>query len=820
MKGRTLAERFIAEAGLSPEQANTYAAAVEAEFAKQVVAKKTQLGSKLVNFSTRVVLGKNAATAVDKLLTTLNLAIDPASAGELLKKQLSLPDITPADADRFVKLAEAVRKAKPGNERSNRVQDLMQALGKLEHVNKFDLAQSVWFASILSGPLTHGANLTSNAKEAIAENLISLLHTWADTGSLKAATASTQGAYKAQKRAFAEAAKIISTGYTGTQSEKFGHQNILEDTRFKGLAAPLNGLKYVGRALASEDSYFNFTLRGMRSHELAMKLAYREVLKDASLAGEKLRGGALYQRAYQHALGQLYGLDNLHTAAEGQADAEALTGTARTKRIGELMNKAIQQQQDKWTAIAESEGLTGVAKQQRVGELQEQAQPASLVADAKQFAAIHTFNGDYEGTVGAMGALIAQLGEIPVGKVKPFKLLAPFAKILTSVTNRRLEWAGMGFVRALKGGTGSKDLQGGKFYREYNAEEREKAFLRSTIGTVSALALYSLAKAGIITITGSSFADKDKEEENPSSSIKWGNGLFTSYEGDTLEIILAAIGNTLEHERKLEKAGKLESPAKRLAVIAALTSMYTLSMTPAKGVEEFTGNVMGMAKNPDKGMNYAARFGVQTAKGLVPYSAAITQTLKGLNILRDANAKETNSEQAWRSSYNSLVADLPWVRDGLEDAISIYGEPMKVSSDRLWGWAVERSAADQASLDFLADHELLPARSRITDASLAIFDPKTGKVRPLSESEFKTFQIARGQEFARLMREAMKRPSDNPSLSPRQRDLIRQGDPEGDKGLADLPIKDAKKIVSNYHRQAVAAGKQAVFGTLLPTPTK
>jgi hypothetical protein len=194
--------------------------------------------------------------------------------------------------------------------------------------------------------------------------------------------------------------------------------------------------------------------------------------------------------------------------------------------------------------------------------------------------------------------------------------------------------------------------------------------------------------------------------------------------------------------------------------------------------------------------------------------------LRSLNILRDANAKETNSEPAWRSAYNSLVSDLPWVRDGLEDAIGVYGENMKVSSDRLWGWAVERSAADQASLNFLADHELLPARSRITDDSLAIFDPKTGKVRPLSESEFKTFQIARGQEFARLMREAMKRPSDNPSLSPRQRDLIRQGDPEGDKGLADLPIKDAKKAVSNYHRQAVAAGKQAVFSTLLPTLTK
>jgi hypothetical protein len=289
---------------------------------------------------------------------------------------------------------------------------------------------------------------------------------------------------------------------------RFGHNNILENTQFKGAASPLNGLKYVGRALVSEDAFFNFTLRGMRSHELAIKLAYQEVQKDASLAGEKLRGGELYQRAYQNALGQLYGLADLRTAAEGQADAEALTGRARANRIEQLVNQAVQAQQNKWAVIAEREGLTGVAKQQRVGELQEQAQPAELVADAKKFAEIHTFNNGYEGRLGAFGALIAQLGEIPVGQAKPFKLLAPFSRILTAVQNRRLEWAGLGFVRAIKGGTGPQNYQGGRFYREYSFEEREKAFLRSTLGTVSALALYSLAKAGYLTITGSSFGDK------------------------------------------------------------------------------------------------------------------------------------------------------------------------------------------------------------------------------------------------------------------------------------------------------------------------
>ena len=63
----------------------------------------------------------------------------------------------------------------------------MQALGRLQHVNWFDVSQAMWYANVLSGALTHAANLTANAKEAIAENLISTLHTWADTGSLRAA---------------------------------------------------------------------------------------------------------------------------------------------------------------------------------------------------------------------------------------------------------------------------------------------------------------------------------------------------------------------------------------------------------------------------------------------------------------------------------------------------------------------------------------------------------------------------------------------------------------------------------------------------------
>jgi hypothetical protein len=815
MKGRTLAGRFVAEAGLAPKQANVYAQAVEAEFNRQVLAKKAGLRAKLLTFSTRVLLGRNATTAVDKLLTTLNLAVDPTSAGELLKKQLNLPDITPAQADHFTKLAEAVRKARPGSDRSDRVQDLMKALGKIEHVNLYTATEAMWYANTLSGPLTHVGNLTANAKETIAENLISTLHTLAETGSLRAATAPTRGAYQAQRRALAEAAKIIQTGYTGNQSEKFGHNNYLENKDFKGVAAPLNGLKYIGRALAGEDAYFNLTLRGMRSQEMALKEAYREITKQASLNGEKLSSADTYQRAWHTALSKLYGIADLRAAAEAQATAEGVTDrVARSRRISALVNQQVQKQQAKWATIAEAEGLFGVAKQQRMGELQEQSQPATLVADAKQFAELHTFNGPPEGTLGAVASLIGKLGEIPVGGTKPFKLLAPFTRILSSVQNRRLDWTPVGILRAVKGSTGSKDYQGGHFYRELSPEEREKSYLRGTLGTLTTLGFYALAKAGYVTITGISYGDKDQNALRPPASIRWGNsGLFTSYQGDINELGLAAVGNILAWEAREEKAGRKADPTKRLLVVAGLTAMHTADLGPTKGVSEGLENLMSMAKNPDRAGSYMARMGISTTKGLLPYSAAVTQALRGLNILLGESEKENVSDNAWEATYNSLLLDVPVARNRQQDAVDLLGSPIKVSSTRIWGWMPERSAEDQAALDFLAQHDLIPVRSRATDDNLTYWDAATGKMRGMTGEEFYKFQVAKGQEFGRLLREAMRKPSENPDLTSRQRQLIRQYDAEGNKALPDMTLKEARKVVSEAYKQAVEAGKVAVFGS-------
>lgn len=65
----------------------------------------------------------------------------------------------------------------------------------------------------------------------------------------------------------------------------------------------------------------------------------------------------------------------------------------------------------------------------------------------------------------------------------------------------------------------------------------------------------------------------------------------------------------------------------------------------------------------------------------------------------------------------------------------------------------------------------------------------------------------------------MRKPSDSPDLTPRQRELIRKYDAEGDKALPDIDLKEARKAVSSAHREAVKVGKQAVFGgdvVLLP----
>lgn len=818
-KGKSLAERFVSEGGLSPKDAATYAAAIEAEFAKQVHARKATLRARIVTMSTRVLLGRQAATAVDKLLTTLNLAVDPATATDLLKAQLKLPNITPEQADKFVKLSEAVRNAKPGNQRADRVQDLMREMSQLEDVDWRDAAQAMWFANTLSGFLTHATNVVSNAHQGIAETAISVMHVWAGTGSLKAATGPLRGVGRAQQRAWAEAARVIKTGYSGPGNEKFdaGGKNYLENKYFAGIAKPLNSLKYVQRALVAEDNYASFTLRGMRAWEVAVKEAYREVRRDASLSGEKLNNAALYERAYSAALGKLHGIDDLHAAADSQADAENLTGKAKQARVMVLVNEAVQARLDGWEKQAQAEGLQGLDKAQRVGELQQEAMPANIVADAQQFAKENTFNDGLPGTVGAFASLIGKVGDIPVVGLPVLRVAAPFTRIAASVLDRHLDYTLWGLVRAARGSHGPKEFGGVKHFRELTIEQRQKSATRAILGTVGALTLYGLAKAGQIAITGAYAPDKDKAEQEPEYSIKFANGLFVSYKGWPVELELAAIGNLLDHDRRQAKKGKPEGDAKRMAVVLALIAQYSASVGPSDGLDTFTKGILDAARNPDQSLKYFARFAAQTGKNMVPLAALDQQALRGLNILRGEAVKEQTSDGAWSAAYASLTGDVPWLRDSAEDAINVFGERMKLSSKRLWGFLPEeRTEADQANLTFLAERDLMPKRCRITDPSLSIFDGQ--KLRPMTGPEFTVFMIARGHALRDALREAMLRPSDLPGLPAAARAAILAAGPDANQTLREMSPAMQKKVVARLRKNSIAAGKQAVLDSHQPKP--
>ncbi|GAB3721093.1 hypothetical protein GCM10027594_01320 [Hymenobacter agri] len=811
--GKALAERFTAEAGLDAKTAGAYAQAVEAEFAKQVAAKKSTLRNKILTFQTRVLLGKNAATAVDKLLSTLNLATDPATAADLLKAQLKLPNITKEQADEFVKLAERVRNAPAGFQRAERVQQLMNAMGKVEHIDWRDAAQAMWFANTLSGPLTHATNVVSNAHQALAETVISVAETWANTGSLKAALGPLRGVARAQRSGWAEALRVLTTGYLGTHEEKFnaGGRNYLENKTFTGLAKPLNGLKYVQRALVAEDVIARNGLQGMRSWEIAIKQAYKEVREDAGLNGEKLSRADTYERAVSTALGKLYGLPDLLAAATSQADAENVAPADRKRRIGALVNQAVQERVASWEKQAEAEGLSGIDKSMRVGELQRFAQPADLAADAEQFSRENSFNDGMPGTFGAFAGLIAKVGEIPVVGQKIFGLIAPFSRIAASVLDRHLDYTPWGFVRAAVGSHGPKEFNGGQHFRVLTPEQRSKAATRAIVGTVSALTLYGLAKAGEIIITGGYAGDKDKDEQEPEYSIIFHNGLAVPYKGWPVELQLATLGNLLAYDRRQAKKGEVASDGKRVAVALWLIAQYSASVGPSTGLDAFTEAILKATRQPDQTLNYFGRLTAGMARGMVPYAALDQQALRGFNILRGEAVKENTADTAWETAYNQLSSDIPWVRDSQEDAIGIFGEKMRLSSTRLWGWLPqERDPQDQRNLDWLAAHSLLPARKRISDDDLMHFDVGLQKLRPLTDAEFKQFMVARGHAYRDLLRAAFRKPSQAPDLDPNYKAYL-LAHPEQNRSLAEVGPKEAKKWAARIHKQAVKAGKEAVM---------
>ena len=723
--GTTLAQRFVEGAGLSPAEAQQYAAAIRQEFDRRIAtARQRRLDQ----------LNKKAASSPAKRATQTDLnqtrelfALAPtndAAVLDHLRRITDLPTLTSADAAQLRTLADAITAAPTGFQKDAAVGELLHATAQLKGIDWLEVGNAMWYANVLSGYKTHAVNLFANSLQTGAEVLVHVAHALA-TGKGRYATATGKGLVQGLQRGAREAVSVLTTGReVSRDGMKFEAPGLLEYRRFTGGAVnPVNYLKYVGRALRAGDVLFSTGLKEMRAHELAVKEALAE--------------------------GQ-----------SGEPSADVWT------RVNEKLYRT-QQRVAEAQAQATAEGLTGNDHARRVFEIAEQSRDAKLSEEAREYGTRAVFNGEVAGTLGWITTGIQHITQgIDIAGFKPGKYVVPFTRVIANVANAALDYTPVGAARAgislareqvgrgsgghLFGGKATSDMQ-----RQLTSEERGHLAIKSVLGAAAAVAAYSLSHNQdehgnpTIEISGAGTGNPAKDAQLRADgwqpySIKAG-GKWYSYASTPVGIMLAAIGNLNDGEKYRGEHVEQSDKALQAVFLNSFRALqFAQDMTAMKGAADFLA--AADSKSPDQVTSWAQRLAVGTVKGYVPWSSLLTQLAKDEQQLTDQPRKQA------RTFGQRLVQDLPVARDGLNNALDVLGDPLPVDTDRLVSSPPHRDEPTQAVWDWLDKNNLFISVPNRNSGGAMVLRAHQGKEGPMTDPEYFSFMQRRGQ----LLKEALR----------------------------------------------------------------
>ena len=195
----------------------------------------------------------------------------------------------------------------------------------------------------------------------------------------------------------------------------------------------------------------------------------------------------------------------------------------------------------------------------RVHEILDQRRDESIVEDSQDFASRVTFNYEPEGSLKVLYDEVVKLRNQPViGSV--MTTFIPFARVLTNVLNRFIDWTPVGAVRAMRKGSafGLGDIAGKKDFRGLTPEQRSHLFVKSASGMMATMGLYALTQMGDddeekLEITGGGPKDYKKRLELEKAgwrpyTIKFGDTSI-SYIDNPLFFMISAVGEMNDYGR-------------------------------------------------------------------------------------------------------------------------------------------------------------------------------------------------------------------------------------------------------------------------------
>ncbi|WP_229728887.1 hypothetical protein [Hymenobacter glacieicola] len=821
--GQTLKDRLLGDPtlGLTPQQASKLADAVEAAYKEQVKASKIKELARRVQSKLPTTEKRATQQAIDKLVETLNIGegLDAAdyagqSPAEALLKSLlgneveiSATELAQIEDLKRTYIEAAQRKAATIGGKTVTVAnteavtraatDLMRAVGQLKGVDKMRksaMSDALWYAFILSNPATHARNFKGNVVQAAAEQLlINLPYAVGKTRGLLGGQG-LRGFGAGTAEGFAKGVNIFGSGYQKGGGEKFVNNAPLE--KAEGMVPRL--FKYVTRALGASDAFSYQQHATSRYYELATYRGMELARQNPGLSALEVRRKAL-----------AYADEQLFRTTQALADIEAIM-----QQEGVTLPTAAQIKADPKAAARQ-----WVDYQVRKGDLLNQARAAEnpeWAKEADDYARRMTFNADYEGHLGYIGWKIGDfLNGSDSDAIRVVgKVLTPFAKVVTNVQVQRLEWAGLGLLRAINGSVGgrfAKSNDKSSFYRKLTPEERVKSAMRSVYGIGSAFALYSLASAGTIAVTGFPTGNRDEDKEKPPFSIRIG-GKWITYKDSSFEIPLLLLNKHLAYETKQAQG---EDPAlleDMLGIYAATVGTWAVSTGPVSGPADFFSAVSDAKQNERGAIGFFERATKNAIKSRV-VPGVVTGIFQFYDQMADLPAAEKRSNSLYRRFMTTIFGDVPYWHGGGEEAIDVLGDVMRRGDEG----EVKRTPEKQGVVDFLALNHLMPKAPAPTAPELALYDPLGEKVEALSDSEYKEFMIVRGRALYTVLTTPLRVDAEMISR-------LRRGDPSlGIKGIgatgmetmqmrvAEGDAKAAKKVLTKAVHEATDAAKKRVL---------
>lgn len=620
----------------------------------------------------------------DEIIRWSNLgAFDNAQLADVIAKKLGTDRLTPEQANEIMRLANRVQEAPEGSPKREATEDLLAYRAKIAGTSVGEVAQAVWYASILSGHQTQEKNFVSNFFNALGAFGVEAASNPKSIPYLLSGF--TKGVIR---RGAPEALHTLTTGRSPIHISKIETPSSLERIRFKGgKFNPANYAKYVMRVMTSADVLSFQGLKEMRATQLA--------LSEANKLGYKTTSKAAWHKVNEILLNTK---DRFDTATEQ----------------------------------VKSEGLTGQKAKRRTWELMEDNRPQDMVDDSYGFAAKGTFNHETEGTLGAVTDAFAKTLDIQIGGARPLRFVVPFTRIITNVANNALDFSIVGAGRAIRGKRGFEGM--GDKYKVLSKEERLRLAKKAAIGISATAALSAMAQAGVIQITGGGTGNYKKDEQLRQSgwqpySIKIGDK-FYSYQYTPLILNLGIMGNLFDHNKYgLHSDEETALQKTQLAVWQGMNMLANMTWvgSTAGVLSAFTEST------PEPAVNKVLTQGGNIAKGAV-IPNLYTQFARTMEQINGASSKET------QGLYDKMIQDVPIARNSLNDRLNALGEPIKVDADifvsstipnKYWDYLNKKGAWVSAP----------------NEHTVIVFDNKTNQDRPVTDDEYHDLIALRGKKI-------------------------------------------------------------------------